>query len=263
MTSIDPTDVRDDLEAISRGVEALRSPRPPSNEREGILTGISASYFRLRRGLGYCAIAFPVVLWLWSGSGSLQTSISAYYHFAPGPCVAPAGAGTARDVFVGVLCAIGTFLYFYRGYSRAENRALNLAGAAAAVIALFPMNWPTAAAAMRCRVPLPVAGTWRGDVHYAAAAVFFLAIAYVAIFRSGDTVKLLPLPRQAYFTMTYRILGGLMSAVPLTVFVSHLIWNDPESLYLLAIEVFGIWTFAAFWLVKSREIAAIERSPVP
>ena len=38
-------------------------------------------------------------------------SISSYYH------------SVMRDIFVGSLCAVGTFLISYRGYDKRDNRA--------------------------------------------------------------------------------------------------------------------------------------------
>jgi hypothetical protein len=48
--------------------------------------------------------------------------------------------------------------------------------------------------------------------------------------------------------------------VPLGVLALHFLMNRPDrSYYVLGIELAGLLVFAAFWLVKSREIALIER----
>ncbi len=243
-----PTDVRADLAATAR--PGPIPPPPDAHDRPALLAGISASYFRLRRGLAIVAFALPIVLAL-GARGTLQGSISAYYHYAaaacdPGPC--PAGGGTMRDVFVGGLWMIGSFLIFYRGYSVAEDRALNLAGLAAVVIAISPMDWPPGAPA-----------TFHGEAHGTSAVLFFLSIAYVAIFRARDTSDLLAEPARRRFLATYRTLGALMVLLPLGAVALHLLLHEAHSRVTLAVEVSGIYVFAAFWLVKSREIAAIER----
>ena len=243
MSHMTPDDVRQHLALRVGGRVALA----PSGDREAILASISSSYFRLRRGMAALALAFPVVLWLGSGARRVQGSISAYYHFGAGGSVA--GSGMMRDVFVGILWAIGGFLFFYRGYSRAEDRALNIAGLAAVVIALAPMDWPAGAAATR-----------HGHIHGIAAVAFFLAIAYVSLFRANDTLILLPPTDRAVFRRLYRLLGILMIAIPLMVAAIHFVAPRPNSPMIFAIEVGGIYVFAAFWLVKSREIARIERS---
>jgi hypothetical protein len=240
-----PADVRDHLARAAALTTPSALPPPAAPGRDVLLASISASYFRLRRGLAAISFALPVVLWLGTGLHTPPGSISAYYYFAPGHAGPP---GTMRDVFVGMLWAAGSFLVFYRGYSAAENWALNLAGAAAVAIAVSPMDWPADAA-----------WSLHGRLHYAAATVFFLAIAYVCLARSDDTLTLLPVAEQRGFRRLYRVLGTLMVAAPATVVaVGRLVPND---LVLWAVEVAAIDVFAAFWLVKSREIARIEAGP--
>jgi hypothetical protein len=250
---MDPNDVRAALAPRPPAMPDMlaftgATPLPP-DDRTAILASISSSYFGLRRGLAAVAFLLPPVLWLGAG-GRLQGSISAYYHFARGH--AAVGGGTMRDVFVGALWMIGSFLVFYRGYSRAEDRALNVAGLAAVAIALSPMDWPAG-----------VAATLGGRIHGTSAVVFFLIIAYVALFRSGDTVSLLDAAARRRFTAIYRVLGGLMVVLPLGAVALHLLLPNPDSHVVWAVEVSGIYVFAAFWLVKSREIAQIERGPAP
>jgi hypothetical protein len=93
-----------------------------------------ATYFFLRAGMAIMAFALPLLLWCGAAARGvpLQASMSAYYH---------ASNGLMRDEFAGVLVAIGAFLYLYEGFSRAENRALNLAGIFAVGVAMIPMEW--------------------------------------------------------------------------------------------------------------------------
>lgn len=213
----------------------------PVLQAGAIATSISASYFRLRRGMALIAFALPVALWLGGGPGQLEGSISAYYHHAD---------GRMRDVLVGALWALGTFLYFYKGYSRSEDLALDGAGLAAVLVAVAPMDWPAG---------VPASQT--GRLHAAAAIGFFLLVAYVCVFRSGDTLKLLRDEAQAaMFRATYRLLGMLMVALPLIVWTAHALSPGREdSPVLFLVEAAGVYVFAAFWWVKSREIAAVER----
>ncbi len=258
-----PEDVRQHLEAKATGtpppspdVETMAANLAAGDvelrEQTRIFANISSSYFRLRRGLALVAFAFPIVLIVGGGLDQVQTSISAYYHYS---AEAPSryGAGTMRNIFVGVLWAIGSFLYFYKGYSRREDLALDVAGLAAALgVALFPMDWPVAQG---------VARTTIGTIHYASAITFFVAIAYVCLFRSDDTLNILKdADRRRRFKRLYVLLGTLMVVAPLTILALHLLWPPAERSYaVLLIEIAGIYVFSAFWLVKSREIALIER----
>ena len=68
-----------------------------------------------------------------------------------------------------------------------------------------------------------------------------------------DTVYLEP-------RRTYRLLGLLMVLLPLTVLGVHLLLprrEDPPFLFF--VEAAGVYVFAAFWAVKSREIAVLAR----
>jgi len=242
---MDPDGVR---LALARRTGFAAPGAAPEGPRNAVLASISSSYFRLRRGLAVLALALPLVLWLGADPARLQGSISAYYHFAPDHVAY--GGGTMRDVFIGALWTIGAFLFFYRGYSRAEDRALNVAGLAAVTLSLCPMDWPAGSAT-----------TPTGIAHQVAGFGFFAAIAYVALFRARDTLVLLPAEAQRRFALIYRILGGLMIVLPLIVTALHVVTapSAGRNVMLWAIEVGAITTFAAFWLTKSREIAAIER----
>lgn len=255
---IAPEDVRKHLalEAVADGPAAKAAPGAdalaraaagvagPGYAEKALLASISASYFWLRVGLAGLALAFPILLWFFAG-GDLLGSISAYYH-------EPAGRGGAlgrepRDVFVGVLCAIGAFLYLYKGYRWQENMALNIAGVAAAAIALFPTD---------------LDGRDAFSVHGAAAITYFLAIAYVCLFRARDTLDfVLDGVRRRWFKRAYALLGVAMVLLPLAVLLIH----NVRSLEAQAggmvfwIEVAAIYVFAGFWVLKSLEIRLIER----
>jgi hypothetical protein len=256
-----PDDIRAYLEAKHSAVGP--TTRAPADAEAGTLwqapaaaardeqlyESISKSYFILRRGLALLALAFPIILLLGVGLDNVQGSLSAYYHFSVrNPDTY--GAGTMRDIFVGVLCAIGAFLYFYKGYSWEEDAALDVAGVAALGVALFPKAWGVSGSA-----PAIVA-----TLHLASAITFFFAIAYVCVFRSKDTLKILKNPPRRQFRLGYRILGTLMIVLPLSVVLVHLLSGrvEPGSA-VLWVEVAGVYVFAVFWLVKSREIALIEK----
>jgi hypothetical protein len=150
-----------------------------------------------------------------------------------------------RNWFVGILWAIGFFLILYKGFGRRESRALNLAGLLLIMVSMFPMGWT-------CRDACP-----KVSVHGVSAILFFLAIGYVCIFRSGDTLILLPDRQQSAYRKIYRFIGSVMWAFPLVVAIleaAHIKIFGSHTVFF--IEAVGIWTFASFWLIKSREIAA-------
>lgn len=212
---------------------------------------VSTSYVILRNGIGVLGFALPIIMVVGGGLDHVQGSLSAYYHFSldrPGEY----GAGTMRDAFVGMLCAIGAFLFFYRGHSIQEDVALNVAGIAAVLIALFPMDWP------------PQTGqamSTAAKIHSSSAAAFFVMIAYVCVFRSRDTLCILDdAKRRKAFERIYLIFGLFMLATPATVALLHAMSARMETSYkTLLVEAAGVFVFAAFWLVKSWEIRSSLR----
>ena len=116
-------------------------------------------------------------------------------------------------MLVGVLWAAGTFLIFYRGYSRREDWALNLAGIAAAGVAFFPADFGRAAGEGRSLI---------GKLHFSSGLIFFLALAFVCLFCASDTLKhLKDEAKRIWFKRIYSGLGMAMVAVPAGVFALH------------------------------------------
>lgn len=195
---------------------------------------IFATYLTLRIGVAVIGIGFPFLLWIGGVVLGIpfQDSMSAYYH-------ASADEHSMRNWFVGLLFAIGALVYLYKGYSRQENYALNFAGAFAIGIAVFPMAWPQSSGV---------------SIHGICAVLFFLCIAYVCIFRASDTLHLLKDPvREKRYRMLYRQIGIGMILFPLIALLLTMVFRQ-FSAYTFFAEATGIWVFAAYWLLKSREL---------
>lgn len=202
---------------------------------------IRATYWALRLGMSSVGFVFPiflVVLGKAFGVG-LQGSMSAYYHACP---TEPCTTGTMRDWFVGMLFLLGAFLLIYRGFSTRENTVLNLAGVCALGTAIFPMEWQCAGA---CHTVTP---------HGIFAIGLFMCIAYVALFRSTDTLAFLQDPQKvAFYRRAYQILGGLMLFSPLLAFAFIGLFNQSNA-FTYFLELSAIWVFAGYWSVKNLEL---------
>jgi len=196
---------------------------------------IYGTYVSLRYGLAAMGAALPLVLFVigWFHGVGLQGSLSAYY-WAPDGVNAP-----ARNWFVGSLFALAACLYLYKGFTRAENVALNLAAVFAVGVALIPSEW-------NC-----TADCGRFSAHGTSAVLMFLCLVFVVWFCAHDTLTLLPEPIAARYRKTYRTLGLVMLASPLTAFVMNSFLGGGS--YVFFVEAAGIWAFAAYWLVKSSE----------
>ena len=198
------------------------------------------TYYGLRVGLAAIGIALPILV---PGAGAvlhevgLENSISAYYHSDP-----RLSWLTTRDIFVGGLIAVGACLYLYKGFSNKENIALNLAGIFAVFVALLP----TAATGEP--------GGLVSKLHGTAATLFFLCIAYVSLFRSRDTLYLLPAAKRRRYRQLYVSTGVAMIASPAAALVLSLAPSSRMSTAIFWVETLAIWWFAAYWIIKTREM---------
>lgn len=199
---------------------------------------MAGTYFGLRWGMVAIAFAFPIVIaaggYFVFNSGLLG-SLSAYYYTG------------MRDLFVGLLVAIGVCLYLYQGFSKSENRALNLAGIFVVGVAMIPTE---ASCGDNCT---PV------TTHRVVALLFFLCIAYVAIFKGPETLSLISdeATRKKY-RRTYKTLGTIMIISPAVALISSLAleFSTGKKLVVVFAEWLAVWIFAAYWFFKSRELAA-------
>jgi hypothetical protein len=204
------------------------------------------TYYGLRVGLAVIGIALPVVVLLAGGLLHhvwLEPSISRYYHTH-----SRLAALTTRDLFVGGLFAAGACLYLYKGFSTKENVALNLAGIFAVLVAVLP----TAATASD--------GGFVSMLHGTSAVLFFLSIAYVSLFRSRDTLGLLPPAKQAQYARRYLWTGLAMIASPLAA-VGLSFALEPASRFRTMVfwsETVAVWTFAVYWIIKTGEMRLSE-----
>ena len=209
---------------------------------------IYATYISLRRGLAVLAFLLPVVLVGWGYCFEhipIQGSMSNYY-FAFVAKTPPLREFPMRVWFVGTLFAIGFFLYLYKGFSRTENIMLNIAGLAAVVVALFHMKLPEDCADCGTN-----SFSW---VHGSAAFILFGCLAFVAWACADDVLvevkdqSTRDWIRKRYFYCAIAMVLSPVAAVGLTFTLGSDYW-----LVLIA-EWLGVWSFAAYWSLKSYEL---------
>ena len=191
-----------------------------------------STYQTLRVVLVVIAAAFPLLLWIRGNifhGLALQASMSDYYH---------AGGGVLRNWFVGLLFAISGMLIIYKGFRPAENVALNLAGIFAVLVALVPNSYD------RPDEGLPFHGIF--------AVSFFLCIAYVCIFCASATLSLVNEERRTRLRRIYKSIGWAMVVSPIAAAV--LTYTFRRGYHIFFAEFFGVYAFAAYWLVKTLEI---------
>lgn len=204
----------------------------------------TGSFLTLSLGTGLVAALLPLVLRYEGGSDGVY-SISYYYWVQNG--------GMPRNWLVGSLWATGIFLFLFRGLSRKENWALNVAGFFAIMIAMNPMANDQSCSSEKIKGVTDLLHSL--SIHGTCAMIFFICLAVVAIFFSKDRVNLIPDPqRRRWFKFGYNLAGTLMVALPTVVLLIHkLSQQDCRHPTIFWCETFGIEAFAAYWFLKTYE----------
>jgi hypothetical protein len=204
------------------------------------------SYMGIRRAVGVSGLMLPVILgpigYLVFGI-EIQDNLSSYYHTA------------LRDVFVGTLCAIGVFLFCYRGYDVVENWTANFGCFSALGVALFPLE-PHSDPLYQQSVT--------GYLHTISGGVFFLTLAFYSLFHFPNTsiLKHEQAPHERERNFVYRTSGIVillsMAAMGWYLFLVPTAWKSGVDRYnfLFWMEWIAVWAFAFAWLTKGRIIVA-------
>lgn len=231
----------------------VKSNGDPNPIREHVFE----TYVSLRRGMWILAAAFPLGLYLIGKTVyglDLQPSMSAYFFAADQSMCA---TFQMRTIFVGMLCAISAALYLYKGFEKLENRLLNAAAVFGAVVVVVPENLDEhqtkVCEGLRA---LAAAQDGRFPLHYAAAVMMFACLTVVAWRCACKTLALLPQEHkhlEVWFRTTYKSIAVAMLGLPLLTGVVLKYGLDVKCAAFFA-EAAGIWTFAAYWFVKSREM---------
>jgi hypothetical protein len=220
---------------------------------------IAEDYRKLRKRIGYIALAFPVVLIAWGAYWGLgdQPTLSNYYY-ATDPVGERIDAFPVRLWFCGILFAVGVFLYKYQGFSDNENRWLSVAGLFVLGVAIFPMSrggkgdWDWVLA-------------WTGlpqlSLHGICALLAFVCIAIVIVWYSESTLSELKTTRPVaykWFKLAYLLIAIFMIVSIIIAITLHILHHGQGS-YILAAEWCGIWAFAGYWFVKNWELTEVGK----
>lgn len=200
------------------------------------------AYRRLRRAIGYLGIFLPIILVLLSlfkfFGTSIQPSISHYYF------------SNLREIFTGILCAVGLFLICYKGNGnkviwKNDNLLTNLAGFMAIGVAFIPTD-PIGSSCTQCTL----VSIGLKELHYGFAAVLFLTFAFLSIhvFTIGqEQNKEIPISVMNENNI-YRFCGyGIIVCIALI----------PFKLFeyaTLVFEAIALFLFGSSWLIKGRAL---------
>ncbi|MBV6472441.1 MAG: hypothetical protein JPMHGGIA_00697 [Saprospiraceae bacterium] len=216
----------------------------PSNDHPSTEHSMIISYMTLRKAVGVLGMVMPIVLaigYLIAGGGAeIKGSISHYYH------------SPMRDFFVGLLCAVGLFMFCYKGPEKVDGIAGNLAGIFAIGTALLPTyNGDT---------PVDAVAALIGQFHLAAATALFLVLSYFSLCLFTKTKPDQPPGRMKLRrNRVYRICGFAilvflaLIALYLVLLKGRMPWLD-QAKPVFWLETLALWAFGFSWLTKGELI---------
>ncbi len=206
------------------------------------------SFVIIRRAVGILGIALPVILYLGtcliSNCPQLKTSISAYYYTIMG------------TYFTGTLCAVGLFMFTYRGCHHNEQIATNIASVLAVGTALFPTNADHLVSA--CDILARPDSVVSNTAHYFFAATFFATLAYISIaafpkLDPGMSFTKEKLQRNEIYKAcgwVMLIALGLIPILQIPAIKMRAEQYRPE----FWLESIILWAFGISWFVKGRTV---------
>ena len=193
------------------------------------------SYLALRSTVGWIGILLPFVLMLGVfllfnedviHEDVIQKSISHYYHSGMG------------DVFVGALCAVAFFMFFYSGYDKWDDWAGNLVGLFAIGVALFPTTKVGPS-------------NWIGIIHYVSAALFLTTLTGFSLFLFTQKDSK-PTSQKLIRNNIYIVCGLIMTACLIAILIFFIFFDDgsSESSFVFWAETVALVTFGVSWFTK-------------
>jgi len=226
----------------------MHSSIPDSPNQQAIII----SFLQLRRAIGWCGIGLPIFLFLaftfQYPHCSLPPSISHFYY---------TGLGT---YFTGTLFAVAIFLFHYRMPEKIDRLAAQIAAVAALLVACCPTN-PYCNSCYTCIqiewIPHPIVT----KLHYGAALVFFLVLAFFCICLFTKTHTNLPeTPQKIIRNRLYTICGytiliciALLALQEWQWFIQRVPLIKGSSTTFVA-ESIALLAFGISWLVKGETL---------
>jgi hypothetical protein len=245
-----PADTAETIDHLIN-IGLLSGPKPTEDTPDPIVTvtqqgkqelAFYRSFQRLRAAIGSLAIALPFVLpigYIITGGNGILGSISAYYYT------------DMRNIFVGVLCAIGGALFAYKD-APWQDIWTKLAAIAAVLVAFFPTNQGGL-------------HTVVGTLHTIFAVSLFAALAVTSYFlltkddiAKGGYPTAKDRKAKEHRNIIYRVSGAFLIVCALLVLVVSLLPHD-TGIWLFWVEALGLFFIGITWVIKGNWL--ISRIP--
>lgn len=229
--------------------------------KEEAQNALVLEYYLVRQALGYLGFFLPISLLIYGllPGRIFQPSISEFYYTHMG------------DVLVGTLCAIGIFLFAYKGYAKRDDEWLSdkwlsrVAGISAIGIALFPVPLKAPKAPDMCaNTEIHLGLECHGNIlHFGSAGLFFVCmlIFCIFVFTKGDrddNGKLLWTGETLIYVSCGVLIGiAIVAMIPYIAFDGFEAKAMPYK-YLYFWESVGVFAFATAWLRKGRGLKLLQ-----
>lgn len=220
----------------------IKKDAEPSNDNSII------TYRRVRKAIGLLGIGLPILLILIAlfpfFKTDIQESISEFYYT------------NLREIFTGILCAVGLFLILYKGYGnkkwwRNDRLLTNISGGMAFGVAFIPTDSAVhSRAASFTMIPYDI--SWLRFLHYGCAAFLFLSFALLSIFAftiGQNKTESLSMSMWNE-NRIYRICGIAIIIFIGLIFISN--WLFLFDYSTLVFEALSLFSFGISWLIKGR-----------
>ena len=205
------------------------SEKPVNNNHYQII-----SYYTLRKLIGSAGIFLPSLMVIGKlineGSMKIEFSISDYYD-----------NGAAGDILVGVLFALGFFLFSYKGPERADSRAANIGCVAALGVALFPTTF--------------CSDCWVHYMHFVFALLLFGVFIFfsLVLFRKTDPSKRMTKQkenRNKVYLVCAIIMIFCIAGIPISIFLLPELSQQYNLVFWL--ETIALEAFGFSWITKAE-----------
>lgn len=212
---------------------------------------IVINFKELRRVVGWLGILLPFVLAIGlyiMNSCPIQDSISQYYYTHMG------------SYLTGTLCAVGLFLFAYKGYQgENDGKLCNFAAACALGVAFIPMPFGKGEVSCPECIVFTNVHRWFRFMHFVSAGLFFLTLSYIAYFRFTKTDKAIIRKGEKKHTrnLLYRICGIIIFASIIILAAYNIIrkcTGFEVNMLTFFMESIMLISFGTAWLVKGEGI---------
>jgi hypothetical protein len=205
------------------------------------------SYLNLRIGLGFVGFFLPIVLlvgsFLFDDCIQVQPSISHYYYTVMG------------NYFVGSLCAVALFLFFYKGYDKRDSVVANIAAVSALLVAFFPTS-PYEDSV--CSFVTNSRNVSVNYIHYTAAALLFSSFAFfcLVLFTKTDATKVMSAHKKMRNSI-YKTCGIIIVVCVVLIGIYNLPFLHLENTFAkykptLILESIALFAFGSSWIAKGE-----------